>query len=95
MESKFQNIQKVYSINFNSGIAQSLNDSNNKFAVRLYNPISAPSEAKSVQVALTQAQVWNSSPNIVPPNNKLYFRPPGGPDDQVLLIPQGYYGFQS
>ena len=83
-------VEKSFNIIFSTVNADSVNDDMNEFKVNLYNGISVPKQAKSAQVALYSARVWNSSPNIVPDvNDKLYITYQATP--YVIEVPQGLY----
>ena len=92
-ESK-QLVQKSYSITFNSAIATPLNAStfNNKYQVTLINGLGVPKKARSCEVALVQAQVWNYDANVRAPINRIYYKPNAVDPETFLTIPNGYYG---
>jgi len=93
-EEKFQGIEKQFSLLFSSALGNNVDPiDKSEFTVQLYNPIGVPSNAKSAQIGLYSANVWNSSPNIVTgENDKVYFIYLGSPYD--ITIPQGLYSVE-
>lgn len=87
-------IQKSYSITFNSALAVPLNpdEFNNSYKVTLNNGIGVSNNAKSCEVALVGANIWNFDANIKPPNNRLYYKPNVVDPQTFITIPAGYYG---
>ena len=87
-------VQKSYSITFNSALATPLNPDgfNNRYKVTLNNGIGVPLNARSCEVALVGANIWNYDANIKPPNNKLYYKPNAIDAEKFITIPAGYYG---
>jgi hypothetical protein len=94
-------VEKTYNIIFNSAQSDFQNVRNNEFTVNLYNSITFPAEALSVEVALYSANIWNSNPNILDgtggtiTNNKLYIAYDdglgGGVVNYVITLPNGLY----
>lgn len=93
-EEKFQGIEKQFSLLFSSALGNNVDPvDKSSFTVQLYNPISVPRNAKSAQIGLYSANVWNSSPNIVTgENDKVYFIYLGSPYN--ITIPQGLYSVE-
>ena len=92
-------VEKTYNIIFNSSQADFTNTRNNEFTVNLYNAISFPTNALSVEVALYSANIWNSNPNILDgtlggaQNDTLYvdYDDGGGNVSYVIVLPTGLY----
>jgi hypothetical protein len=88
--TKFNGIEKQYSMIFNSSISNYTSPSGSKFTISLDSPISIPSNARSCEICLANSNVWNSSPNIIRgKNDKFYYTVNGAPFD--ITIPQGLY----
>jgi len=87
-------VTKSYSITFNSALASPLDASgdNNSYQVNLDQGIGVPLNAKSCEVALVAAQVWNYDANIEPPNNVIHYKPNAIDPEVSITIPEGYYG---
>ena len=93
-ETKFKGIEKQFSMLFSSSLGANVDPLNKgSFSVNLYNGISVPDEAKSAQIGLYSANIWNSSPNVVTgENDKMHFIYLGSPFD--ITIPQGLYSVE-
>ena len=90
-------VEKSYSLilNSNPSIATALNPTtyNNEYSITLNNAITVPPYAKSCQVGLVSANIWNYDLNIsATTGNLLYYIPNAIDGQQVLTIPDGYYG---
>ena len=60
------------------------------FEVQLQNPLLIPREAVNVQMAVEEAEIWWSVPNVITgQNDKFYVTHAGNP--YVVTIPQGLY----
>jgi hypothetical protein len=91
-DNSFKGVTKQYSIIFNSGsnLNTFVSPNRDSFTVTLNNPISVPAEAKSCSIGLYQANIWNSSPNIITDvNDKFYFT--YASTDYTIIFPQGLY----
>ena len=90
-------VEKSYSLilNSNPSIATALNPTtfNNEYSITLNNAVAIPPHATSCKVGLVSANIWNYDKNIsASTGNKLYYIPNAIDGQQVLTIPDGYYG---
>ena len=72
-------IKKTTTLSFSSNSsfgANNVRNSGSTFDVALHNPIKIPANAVDCDMLLTQASIWNTSPNISAAykNNKFYLK---------------------
>ena len=89
-ENTYHGISKSFSMIFNSALASYKSPSGSQFQVNLNTPLQIPKNAASCQIGLFQANIWNSSPNIlVGKNNMFYYRTNG--IRKFVQLEQGLY----
>lgn len=90
-------IQKSLSYFFSSDPAngaQNVSTDGSEFTVNLNTPLSLPRDAISATLEITQASIWNTSPNISPQflNNLLRFQTAGV--FYTITFPEGLYSLK-
>ena len=87
-------IKKTTTLSFSSNSsfgANNVRNSGSTFDVALHNPIKIPANAVDCDMFLTQASIWNTSPNISAAyrNNKFYLKKDS--NNYTFTIPDGLY----
>jgi hypothetical protein len=89
-DKQFHNIFKQYALIFSTALSTTCSANKDYFTVSLNSDIIIPESAVSCSIALYQASIWNSSPNIITGKNDMFYCSYDGVPIQIQL-PQGQY----
>jgi hypothetical protein len=87
----FHGINKQYAIILNSAVSNYTYPNGDAFIINFDTPISIPRNAVNCNISLFQANIWNSSPNILTGKNDKFYYSIGGNPMKTITLEQGLY----